>query len=60
MSRISGIDIALARKVLQTEADAILALIDRLCTNASQTKPASTIASKKRFVSCSTAAVAYL
>jgi arabinose-5-phosphate isomerase len=30
MTRISGIDIALARKVLQTEADAILALIDRL------------------------------
>jgi arabinose-5-phosphate isomerase len=30
VSRISGIDIALARKVLQTEADAILALIDRL------------------------------
>lgn len=30
MTRISGIDIALARKVLQTEADAILALVDRL------------------------------
>src|SRR5258705_10693809 len=30
MSRITGIDIALARKVLQTEAEAILALIDRL------------------------------
>jgi arabinose-5-phosphate isomerase len=30
VSGISGIDIALARKVLQTEADAILALIDRL------------------------------
>ena len=30
MSRITGIDIALARKVLQTEAAAILALIDRL------------------------------
>jgi arabinose-5-phosphate isomerase len=30
MSRVTGIDIALARKVLQTEADAILALIDRL------------------------------
>jgi arabinose-5-phosphate isomerase len=29
-SRITGIDIALARKVLQTEAAAILALIDRL------------------------------
>ena len=30
MSRITGIDIALARKVLQTEAAAILALVDRL------------------------------
>jgi len=30
VSRITGIDIALARKVLQTEAAAILALIDRL------------------------------
>ena len=30
MTRISGIDLALARKVLQTEADAILALVDRL------------------------------
>jgi arabinose-5-phosphate isomerase len=30
MTRISGIDIALARKVLQTEADAILALVNRL------------------------------
>jgi arabinose-5-phosphate isomerase len=30
VSRISGIDIALARKVLQTEAEAILALVDRL------------------------------
>ena len=30
MSKVIGIDIALARKVLQTEADAILALIDRL------------------------------
>src|ERR1043165_3148155 len=30
MSRVSGIDIALARKVLQTEAEAILALVDRL------------------------------
>jgi arabinose-5-phosphate isomerase len=30
MTRVTGIDIALARKVLQTEADAILALIDRL------------------------------
>ena len=30
MTRITGIDIALARKVLQTEAAAILALVDRL------------------------------
>lgn len=30
MTRLTGVDIALARKVLQTEADAILALIDRL------------------------------
>ena len=30
MTRISGIDLALARKVLQTEAEAILALVDRL------------------------------
>ena len=30
MTRVTGVDIALARKVLQTEADAILALIDRL------------------------------
>src|SRR5215213_8667591 len=30
MSRVTGIDIALARKVLQTEAAAILALVDRL------------------------------
>ncbi|HXD15811.1 MAG TPA: KpsF/GutQ family sugar-phosphate isomerase [Vicinamibacterales bacterium] len=30
MTRLAAIDIALARKVLQTEADAILALIDRL------------------------------
>ena len=30
MSRIAGIDIALARKVLETEAAAILALVDRL------------------------------
>ena len=30
MTRLTAIDIALARKVLQTEADAILALIDRL------------------------------
>jgi len=30
MTRISGIDIALARKVLQTEAEAILALVNRL------------------------------
>src|SRR5262245_3410075 len=30
MTRISGIDLALARKVLQTEADAILALVNRL------------------------------
>ena len=30
MTRISGIDLALARKVLQTEAEAILALINRL------------------------------
>jgi arabinose-5-phosphate isomerase len=30
VTRVTGIDIALARKVLQTEADAILALIDRL------------------------------
>jgi arabinose-5-phosphate isomerase len=30
VTRISGIDLALARKVLQTEAEAILALVDRL------------------------------
>ena len=30
MTRISGVDLALARKVLQTEAEAILALVDRL------------------------------
>ena len=30
MTRISGIDLALARKVLQTEAEAVLALVDRL------------------------------
>jgi arabinose-5-phosphate isomerase len=30
MTRLTGIDIALARKVLQTEAAAILALVDRL------------------------------
>jgi arabinose-5-phosphate isomerase len=30
MTRVTGIDIALARKVLQTEAAAILALVDRL------------------------------
>ena len=30
MTKLAAIDIALARKVLQTEADAILALIDRL------------------------------
>ena len=30
MTRVTGIDLSLARKVLQTEADAILALIDRL------------------------------
>ena len=30
MTRISGIDLALARKVLQTEAEAILALVNRL------------------------------
>ena len=30
MTRISGIDLALARKVLQTEAEAIMALVDRL------------------------------
>ena len=30
MTRVTGVDLALARKVLQTEADAILALIDRL------------------------------
>ncbi len=30
MSRVTGIDIGLARKVLQTEAAAILALVDRL------------------------------
>ena len=30
MTRITGIDIALARKVLQTEAEAILALVNRL------------------------------
>jgi arabinose-5-phosphate isomerase len=30
VSRISGIDLALARKVLQTEAEAILALVNRL------------------------------
>ena len=30
MTRVTGVDIALARKVLRTEADAILALIDRL------------------------------
>jgi arabinose-5-phosphate isomerase len=30
VTRISGIDIALARKVLQTEAEAILGLVDRL------------------------------
>src|SRR5438477_7261215 len=30
MTQISGIDIALARKVLQTEAEAILSLVDRL------------------------------
>jgi len=30
VTRVTGVDIALARKVLQTEADAILALIDRL------------------------------
>ena len=30
MTRIAGIDVALARKVLQTEAEAILALVDRL------------------------------
>jgi arabinose-5-phosphate isomerase len=30
MSRITGIDLALARKVLQTEAEAILALVNRL------------------------------
>ena len=28
--KVTGIDLALARKVLQTEADAIVALIDRL------------------------------
>ena len=30
MTKVAGVDLALARKVLQTEADAILALIDRL------------------------------
>jgi len=30
MSQVTGIDLALARKVLQTEADAIIALIDRV------------------------------
>jgi len=30
MTRVSGVDLALARKVLQTEAEAILALVDRL------------------------------
>jgi arabinose-5-phosphate isomerase len=30
VTRVTGVDIALARRVLQTEADAILALIDRL------------------------------
>jgi len=30
VTRISGIDLALARKVLQTEAEAILALVNRL------------------------------
>ena len=30
MTRVSGVDLALARKVLQTEAEAILALINRL------------------------------
>jgi len=30
VTRISGVDLALARKVLQTEAEAILALVDRL------------------------------
>lgn len=30
MSKVTGIDVALARKVLQTEAAAILALVDRL------------------------------
>jgi arabinose-5-phosphate isomerase len=30
MSQVTGVDLALARKVLQTEADAIIALIDRV------------------------------
>jgi len=30
VTKVAGVDLALARKVLQTEADAILALIDRL------------------------------
>ena len=30
MTKVAGVDLALARKVLQTESDAILALIDRL------------------------------